>query len=162
MKEDVEKTKIAGMNRHLNKPIDVEKLYKTLLEFISKKSEKTVSTIESNTDSNLPEFDTLDKDIALNLVMGDEKIFLKILKGLYEYKDIDLNSLEKEEFKRATHTIKGISASAGATSLHKIAKELDETQNRELIPKFYEEFKKGYKGDRREDLVNLIPKINQK
>jgi len=37
MKEDIEKTKIIGMNKHLNKPIEVDKLLSTLLEYISKK-----------------------------------------------------------------------------------------------------------------------------
>ncbi|MFA6137555.1 MAG: ATP-binding protein [Sulfurimonas sp.] len=38
MKEDVGKTRACGMNEHLNKPIDVEKLYATLLKYIAKKS----------------------------------------------------------------------------------------------------------------------------
>lgn len=38
MKEDVEKTIKIGMNKHLNKPIEVEKLYKTLIEFLEKKT----------------------------------------------------------------------------------------------------------------------------
>ena len=37
MKEDREKSKAHGMNRHLNKPIDVEELYKTLLKYIPHK-----------------------------------------------------------------------------------------------------------------------------
>ncbi|MEA3513114.1 MAG: ATP-binding protein [Campylobacterota bacterium] len=37
MKEDIEKTKLSGMQEHLNKPIEVEKLYETLLKYISKK-----------------------------------------------------------------------------------------------------------------------------
>ena len=34
MKEDMEKSKAHGMNMHLNKPIDVEELYRTLLKYI--------------------------------------------------------------------------------------------------------------------------------
>ena len=37
MREDIEKTKNIGMNEHLNKPIDIEQLYQTLLKYISKK-----------------------------------------------------------------------------------------------------------------------------
>ena len=143
MKEDVEKTKEAGMNKHLNKPIEVEKLYSTLLEFISKKGEELVAKENKIDDIVLPEFKEIDTEHALNLVMGDKKIFLNILRGLYEFKDIDLENIDNnEEFKRITHTIKGISASAGALALHKIAKELDETQDKNYIPKFYIEFKK--------------------
>jgi len=34
MKEDIEKSKLYGMNSHINKPINVDKLYGTLLEYI--------------------------------------------------------------------------------------------------------------------------------
>jgi signal transduction histidine kinase/CheY-like chemotaxis protein len=37
MKEDMEKSKAHGMNMHLNKPIDVEELYRTLLKYIPHK-----------------------------------------------------------------------------------------------------------------------------
>ena len=37
MQEDVAKTKLAGMNEQLNKPIEVEKLYTTLIKYLSKK-----------------------------------------------------------------------------------------------------------------------------
>ncbi|MEA3513746.1 MAG: cache domain-containing protein, partial [Campylobacterota bacterium] len=141
MKEDVEKTQDVGMNKHLNKPIDVEKLYETLLEYISKKTDE-VNIITKQDDINLPEFENIDTTYGLNLVLDDKKIYVNILKGLYEYKDVKLESLNDEEFKRTTHTIKGISASAGALNLNKVAKELDDTQNKELIPSFYEELNK--------------------
>jgi signal transduction histidine kinase/CheY-like chemotaxis protein len=35
MREDIEKSIQSGMNAHINKPIDVEKLYATLLEYIT-------------------------------------------------------------------------------------------------------------------------------
>ncbi len=142
MKEDVEKTKAIGMNKHLNKPIEVEKLYETLLKYISKKTDEIIVQNKDSGNIILPEFQHIDKEYALKLVLDDKKIFINILKGLYEYKDIDLSNLEDEEFKRSTHTIKGISASAGALKLNKIVKELDSTQNKLLIPQFYEEFQK--------------------
>ena len=39
MKEDVKKTKAVGMNEHLNKPIEVDKLFATLLRYIGNKTE---------------------------------------------------------------------------------------------------------------------------
>lgn len=36
MKEDVERAAQAGMNEHLSKPIEVEKLYAVLLRYIRK------------------------------------------------------------------------------------------------------------------------------
>lgn len=145
MKEDVQRTKKAGMNEHLNKPIEVSKLYKILLKYISKKSDDiSIALIEETKQtSSLPDFKYIDKEKGLKLIMGNEKIYKNILKGLYEFKDINLNAIaDKDEFKRVTHTIKGLSASAGATKLHKIAKELDESGDKTLIPKFYAEFNK--------------------
>ena len=161
MKEDIERTKEAGMNEHLNKPIDVEKLYATLLKYISKKTDLTETLKEDTETSNLPEFEHINKEYALKLVLGNKKIFINILKGLYEFKDLDLESLDDEEFKRKTHTIKGISASAGALELHKIAKELDESQDKNLLPKFYEEFNKVIK-EIEEKIINLQEKNKEK
>ena len=141
MKEDVEKTKAVGMNKHLNKPIDVEKLYETLLKYISQKTNE-IKEIKDDDKIELPEFENIDIKYGLKLVLDDKKIFINILKGLYEYKDINLESMDKDEFKRTTHTIKGISASAGALNLNKIAKQLDNTQNKDLLPSFYKELQK--------------------
>jgi CheY-like chemotaxis protein len=142
MKEDVEKTKAVGMNEHLNKPIDVEKLYETLLKYIVKKTDIIKNIDKKSEDIILPEFDNIDKEKALKLVLGDKKIFVNILKGLYKYKDLNLETLDDEEFKRSTHTIKGISASAGAINLNKITVELDTTQDKALLPTFYTELNK--------------------
>jgi len=143
MKEDIEKTQSVGINKHLNKPIDVEILYATLLEYISKKTDKINKKIVKKGDSmNLVEFEHIDKKYGLNLVLGDEEIFLNILKGLYKYKDINMENLADEEFQRAVHTLKGLSASAGALKLNKILIELDKTQDKLLLPKFYDEFVK--------------------
>ncbi|MEZ4747560.1 MAG: response regulator, partial [Calditrichia bacterium] len=35
---DMERSRAAGMNEHLNKPIEVNKLYKTLLRYLPKKN----------------------------------------------------------------------------------------------------------------------------
>ncbi|SFP03142.1 response regulator [Hydrogenimonas thermophila] len=139
MKEDVEKTKLAGMNEHLNKPIEVEKLYATLLKFISKK--ESSSEIKTKKEEiELPEFTNIDISIGLKYLSNNKKLYLKILNDFYEsYKDVKLEELSDEEFKRVTHTIKGLSANIGANSLHTIAKELDVTQNKSLLPEFYKE-----------------------
>ena len=136
MKEDVERTKAVGMNTHLNKPIEVEKLYEALLTYISKKTESVAVAEENFDDVIIPDFKHIHSEYGLNMLMGNKKLFLKIVRGLLEYKDIELEKKEDEEFKRLTHTIKGISASAGAMELHKIVKELDETQDKSLLEEF--------------------------
>jgi HPt (histidine-containing phosphotransfer) domain-containing protein len=142
MKEDVEKTKAIGMIKHLNKPIDVEKLYETLLEYISKKTNKIEKATSKEDGIILPEFEHIDKEYALKLVLENKKIFINTLKGLYEYKNIDLKSMDDDEFKRVVHTIKGISASAGALKLNQITKELEETGDKNYLNNFYTQLNK--------------------
>jgi polar amino acid transport system substrate-binding protein len=142
MKEDVQKTQKIGMNKHLSKPIDVHELYKTLLQFLSKKTDDIdiqSTNKDLKQDKQLPEFDHINKEYGLKLVMGNTELFIKILKGLLEYKNLKLEDKNDDEFARLTHTIKGISASAGALKLHKITKTLDETKDKSLLVEFYKE-----------------------
>ena len=134
MKEDVERTKEIGMNEHLNKPIDVEKLYETLLKYIFQK----IVTQEDNTQVEdtieIPEFKTIDINEGLKHLVGNKKLYLKILKDFYlSYHNCSLKKLNADEFKRAIHTLKGLSANIGAIKLNKIVTELEETQDESLI-----------------------------
>jgi CheY-like chemotaxis protein/HPt (histidine-containing phosphotransfer) domain-containing protein len=146
MKDDIRKSKEAGMTEHLNKPIDVEKLYSTLLKYITKKCDvaKTVDSEDKKideTEDELPDFSYIDKDKALKMVLNNQKIYVNILKGLYEFKDVKLETMSDEEFKRTIHTIKGISASAGAFKLNEVAIELNKTLDKNLLGSFYHELK---------------------
>jgi PAS domain S-box-containing protein len=138
MKEDVEKTKSIGMNAHLNKPIDVEKLYETLLKYLSKKS--YVSTINDkslNDDFTIPTLKNIDVDLGLKYLLGNKKLYLNILNDFYNsYKKLKLIDLNEQEFKRTLHTIKGLSANIGANTLYEISKELEETKDKNLFLKF--------------------------
>ncbi len=138
MVEDVEKTKQAGMNEHLNKPIDVEKLYETLLKYISQKSEPNLKSSNKSKELGVPIFINIDINVGLKHLGGNKKLYIKILRDfLHNYKDIKLENQNDDEFKRITHTIKGLSANIGAMYLHTIVKELDETQDKTLLSKFY-------------------------
>ena len=137
MKDDIKRTKAVGMSKHLNKPIEIEKLYETLLEFISKKSEARNIAINENDNITLPIFQHLDIESALRLTMGNKEIFLNTLKGFMEFKDIKLQNLDDKELERTVHTIKSISASIGAHKLKEISKEIEDTLNKDLINAFY-------------------------
>ncbi|MEA3353347.1 MAG: transporter substrate-binding domain-containing protein [Campylobacterota bacterium] len=60
MKKDIEQTKKAGMNEHLNKPIDIEKIYTILLKYIKKKLTK--KEFEEIQDTNYIQIDEQQKD----------------------------------------------------------------------------------------------------
>ncbi|MEA2029297.1 MAG: response regulator, partial [Campylobacterota bacterium] len=60
MREDVEKSHQAGMNLHLNKPIEVEKLYEMLLKYLSPKSQATLPLPTKSEDITVPLLESID------------------------------------------------------------------------------------------------------
>ena len=144
MREDIVKSKETGMNEHINKPINVEKLYETLLKYISKKIkiESLVPSEKIDKDFEVIIFNNIDAKIGLKYLAGNKKLYVKILKDFVNnYKDLDFDDLPLDEFKRQTHTIKGLSANIGALSLHKISQKIDETQDKDFLIEFYDELK---------------------
>ena len=79
MKEDIEKSKSHGMNTHLNKPIDVKKLYRIFLQYIPNQFVKEESFIDEE----------LKKELFLKLEKALKrkrpKICKNIIKELEEY-----------------------------------------------------------------------------
>jgi len=61
MKEDIEKSQRHGMNTHLNKPIDVEKLYRVFLQYLSQNNSVGGSSSELSTEERNILFDSLKK-----------------------------------------------------------------------------------------------------
>ncbi|WP_198266182.1 ATP-binding protein [sulfur-oxidizing endosymbiont of Gigantopelta aegis] len=140
--EDLQKTMQAGMNEHLNKPIDVNTLYEVLIKYISGETtaEKTVSK-KSPHDSEeadfLAGFKTLDTDLGLSYFSGNTNIYKKILtKFAHGYRNTDTSTLNNDEIKRLTHTVRGLSANIGATALNTLTVQLNEVQNTQLIEAF--------------------------
>ncbi len=138
MKEDVVKTQRAGMNDHLNKPIEIEKLYKVLLKYVSKKIDVNNTNIIIKNKSIVPNFININTKKGLSYLAGNEKLYLKILNDFYtKYKDLKLEKLNDEDFKRTIHTIKGLSANIGAEDLNNIAKDIESEYDIKLFDKFY-------------------------
>ena len=143
MKEDVERTAKATMNHHLNKPIEVEKLYDTLLKYISKKSSSHVESFNEQSEVELPDFETIDTEQGLKHLAHNKKLYVKILSDFYNnYRDIDFEKLSDEEFSRVIHTLKGLSANIGAKSLHVVLVDIDETNDKTNIESLYSNLNK--------------------
>jgi len=138
MKEDIEKTHAAGMNKHLAKPIDVITLYSVLLSYLEQKEHtpiNTISSISSQKEStvalyseneeidekviDIPKFSNIDTENGLSHLAGNRLLYLKILTDFAnDYKNVQLDKLSLDELKITTHTLKGLSASIGAKTLH--------------------------------------------
>ena len=144
MIEDIKKTKAAGMQEHLSKPIEVKKLYEILLKYLPKtdKSERMIDKMdqeENDLNLNPANFKYIDIKKGLDLVMGNKKAYLTFLEGILKYKNLLLDTIDKEERARIIHTIKGLSGNIAATKLFEISTKLNEDFDPNLLPEFYKE-----------------------
>jgi len=135
MREDVEKTLAVGMNEHLNKPINVDKFFETLLKYITKKVD-SYDINEDDEDALLPNFKHINTDAGLENLAGNRSLYIEILKDFYDmYSAFEMDRDDKKEYTMQVHTLKGLSASIGATSLNEIVKRVDEDKEDQELQK---------------------------
>ncbi|MBF0290316.1 MAG: transporter substrate-binding domain-containing protein, partial [SAR324 cluster bacterium] len=129
MAGDREKCLSVGMNDHVSKPIEPDKLFQALVRWIPPtEGEKPTPTIpeggddESELPSNLP---GLELSLGLRRTGGKVGLLRKILKRFYLDHGTDvqlirdaLNAGDEKTAQRIAHTLKGLSESIGATVLH--------------------------------------------
>jgi signal transduction histidine kinase/CheY-like chemotaxis protein len=125
LKVDIEKTKAIGMNDYLMKPIEIDKFFTLLLEYIH------------------PTLETLNVHLGLSYMNKNEKLYAKIIEQFYEkYHDLNFKLLEEDNFEITLHTIKGLSKSIGAMKLHHLVNALYEKYDKKLMDKCQEELEK--------------------
>jgi len=144
MESDREKSLAAGMNAHLTKPIEPNKLYQALIEWTAPGKRLNASTTENQTMSDNPLPDSIpgfDLKIALAQVRGNSALLYKLLiKFLDQYSSASqalreqLENGSREDAIRLVHSIKGVAGSLGAINLFENATTLekqlrDETSN---------------------------------
>jgi PAS domain S-box-containing protein len=98
MKEDIEKTIAVGMQKHLNKPLEVDKFFETLLEFIPKKRDIEEDLEVSFVDNSrlvFPELKTLDTKFETLKTSTKTSEVVKGLKDTVNLLREDLNSIKK-------------------------------------------------------------------
>ena len=140
---DIAKTKAAGMQEHLNKPIDVEKLFATLLKYISKKCEVKAVAVkaepEEGPDGTPPDMIHVNTRAGISRVMGDATLYEKLLGDFVRNYSTLKVSPQKEDFKRNIHTIKGLSAAIGAETLSEVSKALEDDPNVKNLTAFQQQ-----------------------
>jgi CheY-like chemotaxis protein len=101
--EDIKKSKEAGMNEHLSKPVEVEKLYKVLLKYISKKVEIPTdahqkASLNQEKLLTMPVFNSIDVELGMIHFNNNTNLYMQIIHTFYEdYVDFTLNNLNDEE-----------------------------------------------------------------
>ncbi|SDY75373.1 hybrid sensor histidine kinase/response regulator [Tindallia californiensis] len=140
MEEDRKKTLAAGMNDHLTKPIDPQKLFELLLYWTS---EKAVSPKEEKEDCEQEKAQISEgcsKEIipgisiseGVERFLGDEALFMQILEHTWKHWK-EMNDKIKTAYQRKdnsllkvqVHKIKGTSGNISANRLYHAAAELE-------------------------------------
>ncbi|OGT90703.1 MAG: hypothetical protein A2286_05635 [Gammaproteobacteria bacterium RIFOXYA12_FULL_61_12] len=133
MIQDVERTREAGMNGHLNKPIDVHEFYSTLLQYLpSKAGPDAMTPGEVSMYINTPAIDGINTAELISRVGGNEETLYKILDSFaLQFCDAPeqiLRLLHEDPAgaERMVHTLKGVTGNLGAKAAFRAAKDLDE------------------------------------
>jgi two-component system, sensor histidine kinase and response regulator len=148
MASDQERCLAAGMNDHVAKPIDPEGLIRTLVRWLGKEKgmaqereikarqgikRKGETPTENETTKGLPvELYGIDRENGLKRVMGNEKLFQKIILEFcssFSSTAAEIESLitrgHREEARKLAHTINGTAGILGARGLQQAAAALE-------------------------------------
>ncbi|EEF58385.1 response regulator [Pedosphaera parvula] len=126
----------AGMNDHISKPIDPANLFETVGRFYKPKDVvipvKPAESTGSPTGDGLPDIEGLDVKDGLNRVMGNEKLYLKLLRQFAEQQGpvagqiaAALSQGDVGLAGRLAHTLKGVAGNIGAKSLQVASGDLE-------------------------------------
>jgi len=141
---DMEKSLDAGMDDHVTKPINPDKLFEALVYYIHpKQNSKELEKDQKNQNIVFKQKKTelIDYESGIYRAGNNQLGYLKILKSFCEkYKDfnhiierlISQNNLVEAEKK--THEIKGVSGNIGAYELFKSSQEVDDLLKESIIP----------------------------
>ncbi|NEQ40910.1 MAG: response regulator [Okeania sp. SIO3I5] len=139
---DIDRTKSleVGMNDHLAKPINPQRLYETLCKWIvPTRSSSVITNISSVSpeQGSLPETTVLplpglNVDLGLEFIGGDWNSYLEILKLVQtckeDYETEILAAINQEDLTKAlhlVHSLKGLAGNIGAETVYKYAASLE-------------------------------------
>jgi len=170
MTGDRDKSIGAGMNDHVTKPLDPNKVYESLVQWIPEKEQ--IESQEPEKEDETPETEelTLPDEIpgisienGLERLNGNVSFYIRLLEkfqNAYSPSDLDtlkiwLRNDELSEAARWAHTIKGVSGNIGALDLQKqsMALETSINENDQHLKDNLESFSKVF--------LNLLNELSQ-
>lgn len=123
----------AGMNDHVAKPIDPERLFKVLNEWISHNLSVTETEPLMPDDIRLPELQGFDVKGAVarfgGRIASYDKALSNVSSTLPESLSVIENALEQDDYKQAlltTHTVKGVAGNIGCDGVYQASRALED------------------------------------
>ncbi len=133
---DSDKSLEAGMNAHVTKPIDPDKIFSTIAKWIkpSEKPADMMSEIKQEESGEFPELPGINVKDGLNRMRGNQAAYKRILRVFRNKQTNNADSIashieqgEWEEATRLAHSLKGGGGNIGAEELYKVAAEIEVT-----------------------------------
>jgi signal transduction histidine kinase/CheY-like chemotaxis protein/HPt (histidine-containing phosphotransfer) domain-containing protein len=137
MDRDRRESLAAGMNDHVNKPIDPRELYAALTRWIVDRPGQARAAVAASAAPSVPPSSAaaapiLDTDLGLSRVRGNAVLYHKLLGDFAEkYGEVPRSIRERlavedlSAAKRLAHTLKGVAGNVGAMRLYTTAMEVE-------------------------------------
>ena len=94
MQQDIDKSLAAGMDGHINKPVDPNRFFDVLVEVLDKRQSSATSELTHETTIASSSLTFIDKPKALETLLGDEALYKELLNDFIALED-ELNGLHK-------------------------------------------------------------------
>ena len=134
MQGDREKCLESGMDDYISKPIDIYKMFETISKYVKAKTTEKVLHTSDEKPVDFSQFEPLQLDTknALAMMGDDEELYIQMLqkfaKNQNDFRDEALRLYEAsklDDLIRTAHTLKGLSANIGSSSISFKAKDLE-------------------------------------
>ncbi|MDP6880082.1 MAG: response regulator, partial [Alteromonas macleodii] len=94
MQQDIDKSLAAGMDGHINKPVDPNRFFDVLVEVLNEGKSTATTEVIGEARIEASSLTSIDKPKALQAVMGDDELYNDLLNDFLELED-ELNALKQ-------------------------------------------------------------------
>ncbi|MFZ6800375.1 response regulator [Undibacterium sp. Di24W] len=130
----------VGMQDCLIKPFTPEVLNESILYWIGKTRHQKLANVSPASNDALPQFDHVDVRAGLRSTANNQALFLKLLRSFSTSQKNTLIQIENvqsvgsvdENFSRLIHTLKGVSATIGASKIAELSAQIEMAQKTAL------------------------------